>query len=130
MNKLDAMTNRVLESVEPVMAFQVRRVLAAMASLGFPMAAYDGLRTAARQRELYAQGRTAPGRIVTYLDGVSKKSRHQTGRAVDCAFVGDDGKSLKWDGPWPAYGNCAEACGLLWGGRWEMSDKPHIELRG
>ena len=39
----------------------------------------EGVRTLERQRELYAQGRTAPGKIVTW----TMKSRHIEGKAVD-----------------------------------------------
>lgn len=48
----------------------------------------EGVRTIERQRELYAQGRTKPGRIVTN----TMKSRHLTGHAVDL-----------W--PWPRLPN-------------------------
>ena len=37
----------------------------------------DGGRTAAQQKALYDKGRTAPGEIVTKLDGYKKKSNHQ-----------------------------------------------------
>lgn len=48
----------------------------------------EGVRTEARQRELYAQGRTSAGGIVTHRDGVTNKSNHQVkadgyGHAVD-----------------------------------------------
>ena len=48
----------------------------------------EGVRTAERQKSLYAQGRTAKGGIVTYADGVKNKSNHQVkadgfGYAVD-----------------------------------------------
>ena len=39
----------------------------------------QGLRTVDQQRELYAQGRTKPGKIVTW----TMRSDHLTGRAVD-----------------------------------------------
>ena len=39
----------------------------------------EGVRTLERQRELYAQGRTAPGKIVTW----TMKSKHIEGKAVD-----------------------------------------------
>jgi hypothetical protein len=47
-----------------------------------------GVRTAAGQKALYAQGRTAPGSIVTNADGVKNKSSRQVksdsyGYAVD-----------------------------------------------
>ena len=37
----------------------------------------EGLRTTKRQQDLYAQGRTKPGNIVTKADGVKNKSNHQ-----------------------------------------------------
>ena len=49
----------------------------------------SGRRTAGEQQLLYAQGRTMPGRIITYCDGIHIKSNHQAvtpngkGRAVD-----------------------------------------------
>lgn len=39
----------------------------------------EGVRTLERQKKLYAQGRTAPGNIVTW----TMKSKHITGEAVD-----------------------------------------------
>lgn len=49
----------------------------------------EGVRTDERQKQLYAQGRTVKGSIVTYADGVNKKSNHQPksdgyGHATDC----------------------------------------------
>jgi peptidoglycan L-alanyl-D-glutamate endopeptidase CwlK len=66
-----------LEGVHPDLVERIGRVLAAMAVLGFPMLVTEGLRTLARQQALYAQGRTKPGRIVTHMDGVKKRSKHQ-----------------------------------------------------
>jgi len=37
----------------------------------------EGVRTAKRQNELYKQGRSLPGSIVTTKDGYTKKSNHQ-----------------------------------------------------
>ena len=45
----------------------------------------SGLRTLEEQQELYAQGRTKSGPIVTNADGVNNKSNHQGGNAVDVA---------------------------------------------
>jgi hypothetical protein len=120
-------TNR-LDGVNPALVEKVSRVLDAMDALGFPMRAVSGLRSVSEQRALYAQGRTAPGRIVTYADGELKQSKHQSGRAVDCVFL--DGDRPSWDAgwPWSAYGACAQAVGLAWGGTWKMRDLPHVEL--
>lgn len=90
-------------------------------------------RSAARQRELYAQGRGSPGFIVTNIDGVSKRSRHNyyPSQAVDVAVDVDPGpgKTIVWDAK--AYMPLEELCkrfGLIWGGSWKFKDYPHIEL--
>ena len=49
----------------PDLVQAVMAVLDAMDVLGFPMMVTEGLRSTARQQELYAQGRTTPGHIVT-----------------------------------------------------------------
>lgn len=51
----------------------------------------EGLRTQERQRQLYAQGRTAPGPVVTW----TMKSKHIEGRAVDLAPTA--GSSIDWN---------------------------------
>jgi peptidoglycan L-alanyl-D-glutamate endopeptidase CwlK len=125
--------------VAPLLIEKLRRVHAAMAALGFPMRATEGLRTVARQKELYAQGRTTPGPIVTMNDGVLHPSNHQAkpqdalGHAIDSCFLGTDpylehlshADSMK---RWGCFGLCVEAVGLRWGGRFPKFDGPHAEL--
>jgi peptidoglycan L-alanyl-D-glutamate endopeptidase CwlK len=133
-----------LVGVHPELAAKARRILAALEALGVPMCITDALRTVADQQAKFAQGRTAPGAIVTRCDGVLKKSNHQAhddgyGHAIDCAFLisHDGGTTFQptWDEaqPWAAYGACVEALGLTWGGgesfrRAGLVDKPHAEL--
>jgi peptidoglycan L-alanyl-D-glutamate endopeptidase CwlK len=95
----------------------------------------QGLRTKEEQAELYAQGRTKPGKIVTW----TLNSNHLSGLAVDLAPL-IDGK-LNWDedgklGAWPviatAMKNAAIDMGeiITWGGDWQgkKRDRPHFEL--
>ena len=95
----------------------------------------QGLRTKEQQAELYAQGRTKPGPIVTW----TLNSNHISGLAVDLAPL-IDGK-LNWDddgrlGAWPiiatAMKNAALELGekIIWGGDWKgkKRDRPHFEL--
>ena len=125
---------RKLAGVHPQLVEKIGRVLDAMGALGFPMMVTDGLRTVEQQRALYAQGRTAPGLVVTNCDGTTKRSNHQAhadnlGHAVDCCFVVNGKPS--WDAhmPWKAYGAAAEAHGLTWGGSWtRLTDLPHVEM--
>jgi peptidoglycan L-alanyl-D-glutamate endopeptidase CwlK len=97
-----------------------------------PMMVIKGLRTQAEQMALYAQGRTTPGVIVTFKDGVTHPSNHQPradgfGHAVDCGFLGPQPFDLRH--PWNIYGERVEAHGLIWGGRWSHPhDSPHAEL--
>lgn len=96
-----------------------------------PLFVVQGVRTVAEQMALYAQGRTAPGLLVTYKDGVKHRSNHQLhadgwGHAVDCAFIGPQPFDPRH--PWEQYGEAVEALGLVWGGRWTMHDLPHAEL--
>jgi peptidoglycan L-alanyl-D-glutamate endopeptidase CwlK len=122
-----------LLGVHPVLIAHAQSIIAAMGELGFMMMVTDGVRTVAQQQALYAQGRTAPGRIVTQADGVRVRSHHQPhaddwGHAVDMAFVVDGQPSWAESNPWPLYGAMGRALGLRWGGDWQTPDRPHMEL--
>lgn len=106
----------------------------ALYDLGFPIRVFEVMRTAERQQELYARGRTQPGRIVTKADGVVKLSKHQLQsdglvHATDLVFLNTDGY-LSWDlnHPWTLLGVMGEALGFTWGGRFRSFDGPHLEV--
>ncbi len=114
----------------PAFAETVTRLLRAMDVLGYPMFITDGGRTAEKQAELFAQGRTKPGRIVTWVDGVVRKSNHQQAtdgfyHAVDCAFIGAE----PWADthPWMLYNGLARLLGLYSGA--DFGDRPHVSDR-
>lgn len=89
----------------------------------------ETFRTAAEQEELYAQGRTKPGSIVTNAKGSSYSSQHQWGIAFD--FYRNDGKgAYNEEGQFfIKVGKAAKAVGLGWGGDWtSIVDKPHVYL--
>ncbi len=122
--------------VHPTLVMRLKLVHAGMFSIGHPMRATEGLRTLGRQQELFAQGRTTPGKIVTFRDGVTLVSNHQAkadglGYAVDSCFLGPDPYLERTPGGarlWAAYGALVEAVGLGWGGRYHSVDMPHAEL--
>lgn len=74
-----------------------------------------------RQNELYEQGRTKPGNIVTW----TKNSRHTSRLAWDIACNGTnlyDVKILE------KAGSIAKKLGITWGGDWSTPDRPHFEV--
>lgn len=114
----------------------------------------EWLRTIARQDEIYAQGRTKPGPIVTKAKGGS--SYHNYGLAFDFAFAIDkDGngsyESLSWDtrsdfnkngiSDWREVVNVFREAGYIWGADWDndgvtkaegdkdehLVDAPHLQ---
>ena len=115
-----------LRLLEPAFGATMRTLLRMMAVAGHRMFVTSTVRTDAEQAALYAQGRTAPGPIVTACDGVTRRSKHQDGLACDCAWVGED----IWSGPWALYASVAEGLGLVAGAHWRsFPDKPHVEAK-
>jgi peptidoglycan L-alanyl-D-glutamate endopeptidase CwlK len=86
----------------------------------------EGKREQARQDELYEQGRTQPGEIVTW----TRKSKHTSGKAVDIAFLDDRGNiTYNVDSGWyDLMGKIAGQLGLVWGGNFPNKDVPHFQL--
>ncbi len=86
----------------------------------------DTLRNKKEQDDLYAQGRTKPGKIVTFVK--YPYSNHNWGIAFD--FCRNDGKGAFDDSDNWFYkvGQIAKNFGLSWGGDWAKKDKPHIEM--
>lgn len=104
-----------------------------MGTEGFPMMVVQGVRTTEQQQVLFAQGRTTPGPIVTYCDGIKYPSNHQLkpdgwGHAVDIAFQVDGKPS--WDAklPWHSFGLIVRQAGCRWGGDFSHPDLDHVEM--
>lgn len=91
-------------------------------------------RSPKEQNELYQQGRTKEGNIVTYLDGYRKKSKHNylPSKAFDVAFVIKGTKNLEWHPEYfKQFFNYVNEYDkeIKWGGNWRtFVDRPHFEL--
>ena len=113
------------EHLHPQMRAKALAVEAACKAEGLPLRIFEAWRSPERQRDLYAQGRTKPGKIVTYAE--AWESYHQYGLAAD--FVGHvDGKPT-WDlpnGTWARLHAIGAAHGLERLG----FEKPHLQLAG
>lgn len=117
--KLSARSLSRLQGVHPDLARVVQRAIE-LTDVDFVV--LEGVRTVARQRELFAAGAST-----------TLNSRHITGHAVDLgAWAGE----VRWD--WPLY-NCIAAAmkvaatelgvSIIWGGDWKtFKDGPHFEL--
>ncbi len=80
-------------------------------------------RSQERQNELYAQGRTKPGQIVTW----TKNSRHTSRKAWDiCQDI--KGKEYSDSAFFRKCGDIAEDLKIIWGGNWRTPDMPHFEI--
>lgn len=99
---------------------------------GLEILVYCVWRSPKEQLEAYAQGRTKPGKIITW----TKKSKHNkvdkdgkpASEAFDCVPI-VFGKCA-WDRAdlYLKLGAIGKKCGLVWGGDWKGKDSPHFEL--
>lgn len=122
------MTNEdLIKTLLPVVQEKVRLFLAKAKEAGFDLRITDGHRTPKEQDEIYARGRTVPGRVVTYAKGTPvPQSLHNFQCAIDVVD-----KKRGYDIDWNKLGKIGEACGLEWGGRWTRPvDKPHFQYTG
>lgn len=128
-----------LEGVHPDLA-EVVSLAIAYTTQDFSV--LEGVRTLARQKALYAQGRTKPGKKVTW----TLKSKHMKnpltgyGHAVDLIpYPVDWNDTAKFDAIALAMFKAAKQLGipLRWGADWDMDgdvrergeyDSPHFEL--
>ena len=88
-------------------------------------------RSVKEQQEHYAKGRTKPGRIITYSDGIKKKSKHNSlpSNAFDFA-IKIDGKvtwvEKHYASAWAFFRK--KGLRVRWGGDFSrFKDLPHVE---
>lgn len=79
-------------------------------------------RSQERQNELYAQGRTKPGKVVTW----TMSSNHTGRQAWDVSFKSTGYNELS---KFYMAGEIAESLGITWGGSWKKQDLPHFEYK-
>jgi peptidoglycan L-alanyl-D-glutamate endopeptidase CwlK len=142
-------SRKKLEGVHPDLCMVVERAIE-LSKIDFKVT--DGVRTLAQQKALYAQGRTKPGKVVTW----TLNSRHLVnattgfGHAVDLLpapydwVLKDDPTTPEVDDNFKkvadAMFHAANELGVAirWGANWDgdtkirekgESDNPHFELR-
>ncbi len=133
------MSSRKITDLHPNLQPKCLAFLGLCAEAGIPVMLTCTYRSQAEQDALYAQGRTKPGRKVTW----TRSSRHSftldgkpASKAFDIAVL-SDGKPT-WDlkadvnkdnqSDYITIGVIGRKLGLEWGGGWKTPDYPHFQL--
>jgi len=124
---VDSRSEKVISSFLPDVRPIARTLVQKAALIDIRIKIISGFRTYAEQDALYAQGRSAPGEIVTNAKG--GYSNHNFGIAFDVGVF--EGNSYLDDSPkYKAVGAIGIDLGLEWGGNWKtIVDQPHFQLR-
>lgn len=129
---------RDITQLHPTLQQKVSKLKEECAKKGIKILFSECLRTKEEQDDLYAQGRSKPGNIVTNAKGSTYSSQHQWGIAIDFYIDQDvDGDGKKTDDAFnnstklfDKVGKIAKSIGLGWGGDWtSIKDKPHLYLK-
>lgn len=122
----DDRTIRNINRLHPKIRANAFRFVADARRQGINLIVTSSLRTIEEQNELYKQGRSKPGGIVTNAKGGT--SYHNYGLAIDVVEI-RDGKAI-WNGDWDKIAKIGKANGFEWGGDFKsFVDRPHFQLR-
>ena len=124
---VDARSEKNIATLLPQVQPMARALVQKAAAAGITIRILSCLRTYEEQDALYAQGRTAPGNVVTNARG--GYSNHNFGIAFDVGVF--EGTRYLGDSPkYKAVGALGTDLGLEWGGNWKtIVDQPHYQLR-
>lgn len=120
--------SRKIEDLHPHVASLCRKFIERCKEAGVDVLVTSTYRDHESQNALYAQGRTAPGKIVTKAKGGQSFHNHKV--AFDVVPL-VNGKAI-WndEGLWHKIGQIGQEVGLEWGGNWKFQDKPHFQYTG
>ncbi len=123
----DIVSDRRIRTLHPLVQDKAKEfIIRAERELGIKLRVTSALRTWEEQSRLYNQGRSAPGRIVTYAK--AGESYHNYGLAFDVVEI-KNGRAI-WKNPnWQKIGDFGKALGFEWGGDWQNPDRPHFQMR-
>lgn len=127
LNQLIEKSNKKLVGVHPYVKNKAIELIKKAYTEGIYIQVTQGFRSIEEQNELYAQGRTKPGKIVTKAKG--GQSIHNYGLAFDIAVLNKDG-SINWNDTslYVKVGQLGKSLGLEWGGDWKtIKDMPHFQ---
>lgn len=122
--------------LHPIIEEKRDRLIQLALAKGIDIIITDGYRSHNEQNELHAQGRSAPGNVVTQVRGGG--SYHNYGLAIDFALRDGEG-GVVWDierdanangkSDWFEVAAIGKDLGFSWGGDWQrFKDYPHLEM--
>ena len=122
--------SRSLDDLLPQAKTRVEAFIASAKAQGIDLLVTSTYRDNASQEALYAQGRTAPGKVVT--NARAGQSYHNYRCAVDVVPI-RAGKPV-WDAKdavWQQVGALGKAAGLEWAGDWKrFRELAHFQYTG
>ena len=121
--------SRSLDDLVPPAKQRAEAFIAAAKAKGIDLLVTSTYRDNESQDALYAQGRTAPGNIVTRAK--AGQSWHNWRCALDVVPL-VNGKAI-WDDQamWKQVGEIGKSCGLEWAGDWvTFKEFPHFQYTG
>lgn len=122
--KLDDRSAKTIATLLPELRERAAKLVELAAKEDITIKIISGLRSYEEQDDLYAQGRTKPGKVVTKAKG--GQSWHNHGCAFDIGVF--EGSNYLGESPhYRAVGELGESLGLEWGGRWKFKDDPHFQ---
>jgi len=130
---MDKISETRLQDVHPQLARKIRQMADILETDRPPVTlrVTQGLRSWQEQAQLYAQGRSAPGKVVTNAEPGS--SWHNFGLAVDVVPLGLEGQP-DWNTSHPIWHRLVQlgtSLGLQAGGQFRtFVDYPHFQLTG
>lgn len=122
----DKVSEDRLDKLHPIVAAKASQFLYMAEKNGIRLRVVSGYRSYQDQADLYAQGRTETGNIVT--NAKPGYSYHNFGLAIDVVEI-KNGQAL-WENPsWPLIAKIGKEMGFEWGGDWSsFKDKPHFQM--
>lgn len=130
---VDNLVNKAIKrigAVHPVVKKGAEEVIRRAYKQGIYVLFSDGYRSNAEQEELYKQGRSKPGSVVTNARG--GQSVHNYGLALDMYITNKEGTTASWPSDTlRQVAQIAKSIGFEWGGDWtSFKDYPHIQMTG
>ena len=122
----DKKSQRIIETLHPDIRQYAVNFLNSAEGSGIRLRITSGFRSYDEQTELYNQGRTTRGTIVTKAK--AGESYHNFGLAMDVVPIVD--KKEDWTtNQWRIIGEIGKSAGFNWGGDWRgFVDNPHFEM--